>query len=157
MNISEFNLNPMDMDSFVNKLNELELADSDESVLFTSFTDRHMIQWPKFDPVVIFNIYHTYMEDGTILFIRHPETPNLKNLYINVLNSLFEEKFGIFGPLNGNYYKLHINGKAIAIAYHDSDAKTDSSLIFIPKKELLADYHLKYNNADDVMDILAEL
>lgn len=155
------NIEKIKLDSYPNDFNEeLTVAKESEentSILFSDFTDDHLLHWKEYDYIVLFNIYHTYMGDGIILYIKHPNQNNLKNLYINILNSLFENKFGVFGPLNSNFYKLHINGKSVAVAYHDTEGVVDGSLIFIPKLSLLEGYTPKYQTEDDVINILSKL
>lgn len=157
MDITKINLEADKTDEFSNIVSIIQQSEATNSVLFGHFTIEHLLYWKYFRYIVEYNIYHTYMDNGIILYIKHPNQSNLKNLYINILNSLFVNRFGVFGPFNNDYYKLHVNGKAIAIAYHDPETKIDGSLIFIPKTELLEGYTPKYQTEDDVVEILSNL
>lgn len=157
MNIIKIELDKDNLNDFREKLSAVQKAEGDNSVLFTDFLNEHLLNWEDYDRIVLFNIYHTYMGGGTVLYIKHPNQNNLKDLYINILDSLFQDKFGVFGPLDAIYYKLHVNGKAIAIAYHDIKGEVDGSLIFIPNKDLLTEYTANYQDEDDVIRILSEL
>ena len=147
---------PENYDAFNTRVNELNNTDTPISVLFTNFSNGHLMVWPNYDNVLIYNIYHTY-DEGLSLYIYHPDQSDNTAIYTDILNCLFDSTFKCFPPLNEDYYLLHVDGKPVVIAYDNGVSRPHSSLLFIPRKSLLQEYKPRYTNSDDIVRLLKEI